>query len=585
MAFPSGGYASAAAAATDGMMHYWALDETGTDVTLVDQITTNPLDGTLTSESTAGESHTTGKFNNGIKLLTSTPYVQLPGTGSETTSTLTLSQWCYFTSVPPPSGWIEVLFNINNHNASVSNNGIYVLVLTGGNGAISVNYANNKNFSTGSNYVSAGWNHIAFTVNVTTGAAVLYINGSSAGTSSATAVAIKLDSAAGPMLGNVLADYYPREEIDDIGIWDRVLTPAEITEIYNSGTGTALINPATVWTRTIIEASAMTDASAGFEIFAETLTETIGDFDLNDSVTSLVVQALYDSMNIIGATPSTVMSMVNTLTEAPSIADVLTSLGTHNPAIINSFNINEALSSMLSAVETIPEAIQLAENYATNMNMGNTLTEAPNIPTVIAGNLVISKVVAEDSSILDAASSMHALGALISDNMSFITTFVLNNETYTGVAINTENRARTQYLGYNFNSMCRFDGAHYGAKEDGIHLLDGSDDAGTDIEASILTGITDFNSDSEKRVMKAYLGMRNDGNIVLKTTVTDAVDGLKREYWYEVSDTSTGVRTSRIKMSRGLKAAYWQFEVSNKDGSDFELDLLELIPIILTRKM
>jgi len=203
----------------------------------------------------------------------------------------------------------------------------------------------------------------------------------------------------------------------------------------------------------------------------------------------------------------------------------------------------------------------------------------------IANQFVVGAIVADDFDLTDGNSTKQILQSLLTETAAFVTTFVLDNETYTGVVINTENGARTEYTAYDFNSMCRFNGGHYGAKEDGIHLLDGADDAGADIDAHILTGISDFDIRTNKRIDKAYLGIRNDGNIVLKATITSADDGLRREYWYEISDTSTGIRKTRIKMGKGLKAKYWQFELSNKDGSDFELDVIKLIPITLTRKV
>jgi hypothetical protein len=40
-----------------------------------------------------------------------------------------------------------------------------------------------------------------------------------------------------------------------------------------------------------------------------------------------------------------------------------------------------------------------------------------------------------------------------------------------------------------------------------------------------------------------------------------------------------------VEVGQGLRSRYWQFELTNVDGGDFELDVLELYPLFLGRRV
>jgi hypothetical protein len=41
----------------------------------------------------------------------------------------------------------------------------------------------------------------------------------------------------------------------------------------------------------------------------------------------------------------------------------------------------------------------------------------------------------------------------------------------------------------------------------------------------------------------------------------------------------------RTKLDRGVKATYWAFELENVDGADFEIESIEFMPVVMTRKI
>jgi hypothetical protein len=72
--------------------------------------------------------------------------------------------------------------------------------------------------------------------------------------------------------------------------------------------------------------------------------------------------------------------------------------------------------------------------------------------------------------------------------------------------------------------------------------------------------------------------------LALKTIATDG--GAKVERWYELREKPADeVRESRIKLGKGVKSRYWQFELVNVDGGEFEVDQLHLMPVMLSRRV
>lgn len=153
--------------------------------------------------------------------------------------------------------------------------------------------------------------------------------------------------------------------------------------------------------------------------------------------------------------------------------------------------------------------------------------------------------------------------------------------TFSTVALHTESLALTTYTNYPFNSFAKFNGVWLGASSTGIFALAGATDAGTFIDAAMRTGITDFGSSHIKRVDRCYIGYRTDGNMILRVFTEELTS---RDYLL-TSTGAAGLHGNHVRIGKGLEARYWQFEIANKDGSDFELDMMEFKPTKLRRRI
>lgn len=172
-----------------------------------------------------------------------------------------------------------------------------------------------------------------------------------------------------------------------------------------------------------------------------------------------------------------------------------------------------------------------------------------------------------------------------SDGVNFVVGLNVDGDVYLGIVMNTNSTAVTEYLNYNFDSLAQTGANEFMASgADGIYRLEGSDDDGTQIDSYITTKLFHFGSEQFKRVERAYIALRNTGTIVLKTITRDR-QGQRVENWYELEEVDATIRQRRIKIGKGLKSHYWQFTLASNGGADFEVDNLEFVPIILTRRV
>ena len=143
-----------------------------------------------------------------------------------------------------------------------------------------------------------------------------------------------------------------------------------------------------------------------------------------------------------------------------------------------------------------------------------------------------------------------------------------------GWMMNIETGAVSRYEGFNFNSM---DG-DIGSMDDGIYSLSGDDNNGTPIDSFVVSPRVDFGTSHLKRLTDSYVSCSSDGELTLSTIV----DGQEREYTVKAK---SEINTIKNNLARGTKNRYWQIKVANKLGSNFELESIELLPQVLSRRV
>lgn len=143
---------------------------------------------------------------------------------------------------------------------------------------------------------------------------------------------------------------------------------------------------------------------------------------------------------------------------------------------------------------------------------------------------------------------------------------------YEVLVINTKNMALTNYISYAYNSLCEFNGKHFGAKSSGIYELSGTTDNGSSISWKIKTGKLDMQENEKHSPKKKYvlLSYHPSGDLTL------TVIGKEEEYEYDVESYEETDGVSRIKLGKGIRDKYLQFELKNKNGESVFLDKMKI---------
>ena len=195
--------------------------------------------------------------------------------------------------------------------------------------------------------------------------------------------------------------------------------------------------------------------------------------------------------------------------------------------------------------------------------VGSLAAELPLIRADLAGYFAITGTIDASLPLLSA----HLTGVLAG-------TFVRT------VVVNLKNGGVTEYESYSFNSFTIFEGRLLGTSDAGLSALDGGTDAGAEINGHVTTGIDDFKSEYEKRCTDAYVS----GSSPKPMDLTVLLDEGATSYSYPVPASET-YRQRKANLGRGLKARYFQFKVSNRDGADFEIGQVNVEAEKLSRRV
>ena len=228
---------------------------------------------------------------------------------------------------------------------------------------------------------------------------------------------------------------------------------------------------------------------------------------------------------------------------------------------------------------SLSESIQASDNIAALLRVYEYITENLNDVDAVADSGRFGIILSETLVDLDQLTTTQIVQLFLRSDVYVRGSFVDGESDYT-FTINTESMGLTEYSNFGFNSMSE----DYVATDSGIYAITNTDDDGVAIDAKIKTGLLDFGTSIQKQVPYAYLGISKKGEMVLKTIVD--WKGERKERWYNITMSGVdAVDTKRVALGKGIKSKYWQFELSNKDGSDFDLDVFEVLPLILKRRI
>lgn len=148
--------------------------------------------------------------------------------------------------------------------------------------------------------------------------------------------------------------------------------------------------------------------------------------------------------------------------------------------------------------------------------------------------------------------------------------------------INLVTQAPYFYSNYDFTGFATQGERQFAVRDDGIYELTGDSDDDAPIEAHVTTGLLDFGEPHLKGITAAYVGCQSDASMMMTVQVPQSTQSQDADYL--IPATSTTSRLTRLKIGKGVKSRYWQFSVTNTNGAAFELETLDVLPVVLQRR-
>lgn len=287
------------------LVSYWKLDESSGNAS--DSVGSN----TLTNTNTV--SYSAGKINNGAdtgsgntnKYLTNATSL---GLNTDNTRSFTMAGWINMASFTV--GDIDCMFNMTATNQATiwfgpqsSGANLGIVVIGSAVRTYNVAYA----FSTST------WYHVASTFSGNT--ITLYVNGVSIGSTTITEASTYTCTANFSLFRDANDTKYVSGKVDEVGVWSRVLTADEVSQVFNSGRGNAypltdspsLYGSLSYWK--LDESSGNAVDTIGLNTLTNNNTATFASAKINNGASTNGTNQYFRKAPTITGLPNTVFSL------------------------------------------------------------------------------------------------------------------------------------------------------------------------------------------------------------------------------------------------------------------------------------
>lgn len=267
------------------------------------------------------------------------------------------------------------------------------------------------------------------------------------------------------------------------------------------------------------------------------------------------------------------------LTEGVSLGSTLAYIANYPFVLNDTLNATEDARLVARAGMALAAAVNASAVQTLNQKLNVALLDSTSIAAAMVGSKFAQFLLAETVG-LNAAAGVGSVSAMsLADLITAAVSLRAGDEEYVGWVINPNLAASTAAEGLNFLSMARHKAQYYGLKADGIYRLGGDTDAGVNINAFISLAQSDFGTPKQKRIPYAYIGAASDGRMLLRVLVNG------QSFTYGTKNPSNDMAEQRVDIGKGLRGNYWQFELLNQNGEDFEIDKVKFLPVVLERRI
>lgn len=287
-----------------------------------------------------------------------------------------------------------------------------------------------------------------------------------------------------------------------------------------------------------------------------------------------------EEINVVGdvaGSPSKYMRLLDTLVATGLIH-------THSEAratLTAALAINGMAASGWHA--TAADTIGFQEAFFEHVRSVNALLDTLELDASAAPSLRIMALADGHLALDDSALPHLAIKETTREDLLLYGAIRLGDDEYVGWVLNEG--APSEYRNFPFNGFTAFNGRYYGTSREGLYLLEGDTDDGDPITASIKTALMDFGTGVLKRLPDVYVAFVGGDTVLLKV-ITTGQRGEQVETLYTASvPAGAAMHNVNIRIGQGLTSRYWQFELTNVDGAEFEIDELAWRPMTLDRRV
>lgn len=302
-------------------------------------------------------------------------------------------------------------------------------------------------------------------------------------------------------------------------------------------------------------------------------------FTWQDVVKYIAYALATDGLDLADSTSLT-RTNLKIISDMISLADQSVASGTVLASLVEALVIQDlmTLSHQLTAADvmeladSLPMAIKAYALSDDDLALSDTLSAS----LVFVGSATDSVTFSDTQNV----SLVVALNAV--DGVLFAQRIPIAEDEYQMWVVNADNIGVTQYTNMPFNSISTHSGTTLGLTETGLYELSGETDDSTEIDAYMRTGHLTFGSTQNKAIDRAYLYVKSDQDLYVKT-ISDH-DGTRHAEWYKlVVDDKDVLRTRLLRTKREVWGVAWSFQIENIDGGSLDLRGVEVMPVLLRR--
>ena len=141
-----------------------------------------------------------------------------------------------------------------------------------------------------------------------------------------------------------------------------------------------------------------------------------------------------------------------------------------------------------------------------------------------------------------------------------------------GLCLNTEMLGLTQYMAFDFNSLCSFNGVILGANTSGIFDVSGDLDSAASITSYFKLASSDFGAKKSIRIRRLIIAGWFSGEVYVAMYYDEV---LKNTYYIKPLHSTGTYQTLTVAINAEDIGEFVGIKVGNVGGSDFSVDRID----------